>query len=139
MDNLSAERRSANMRAVKGRDTQPEMVVRRLAQGLGYRYRLHVAKLPGKPDMVFAKYRKAVFVHGCFWHHHKCKHGLQKPKTNRSFWTKKIAKNIERDVKNLRDLRTEGWRVLVVWECETRDETRLTKKLNGFLKTLTAS
>jgi len=133
MDNLSRERRSANMRAVRGRDTEPERVVRRLAHGLGYRFRLHGSGLPGKPDLVFAGRRKVIFVHGCFWHRHDCKHGLQTPKTNTNFWATKIAKNVERDAENVRRLKKAGWRSLVVWECETKTQDKLASRLLRFL------
>lgn len=133
MDHLSPESRSANMRAVKNRDTEPERIVRKLSYSLGYRFRLHDSKLPCKPDVVFRARRKAIFVHGCFWHHHNCRHGLQIPKTNTAFWKKKIAKNVERDAKAIRSLRKIGWRSLVIWECETRIPSRLVPRLRRFL------
>ncbi|MGB8768255.1 MAG: DNA mismatch endonuclease Vsr [Candidatus Korobacteraceae bacterium] len=133
MDNLSTQRRSANMRAVRSCDTQPERVVRRVSHGLGYRFRLHVDSLPGRPDLVFAGRRKVIFVHGCFWHHHSCKHGAQTPKTNTAFWTTKIAKNVKRDAETLLRLKAAGWRSLVVWECETKTQERLAARLRRFL------
>ncbi len=116
------------MRAVKSRDTKPELVVRRLAHGLGYRYRLHRADLPGKPDLTFPGRRKVVLVHGCFWHGHDCARGARVPKNNRDYWTAKIARNQARDAKDRSRLGEMGWSVLTVWECETKDpglETRL--------------
>jgi DNA mismatch endonuclease (patch repair protein) len=133
MDNLSTECRSANMRAVRSRDTQPEKLVRRLSYGLGYRYRLHTASLPGKPDLVFPGRRKVIFVHGCFWHRHNCKHGLQRPKTNTAFWAAKIAGNVRRDAENCKRLKREGWRWLIVWECETKRQDKLASRIRRFL------
>ena len=106
------------MRAVKGKNTGPEMTVRRLVHGMGYRYRLHRKGLPGKPDLVFARRRKVIFVHGCFWHGHACKRGDRIPRTNRDYWTRKIARNRERDQEHLGALRADRWRALVIWECE---------------------
>ena len=108
------------MRAVKCKDTAPEMVVRRLVHSLGYRYRLHRRDLPGKPDLVFGPRRKVIFVHGCFWHGHTCKRGNRQPKTNADYWRKKIQVNKERDKSTLEELRARGWEILVVWECETK-------------------
>jgi DNA mismatch endonuclease (patch repair protein) len=133
MDNLSTERRSANMRAVRSRNTQPEKLVRRVSHGLGYRFRLHVSSLPGRPDLVFPGRRKVIFVHGCFWHHHNCKHGSQTPKTNTAFWETKIAGNVRRDAENTKRLKREGWRCLVVWECETKRQDKLASRLRRFL------
>jgi DNA mismatch endonuclease (patch repair protein) len=134
-DVFSAEERSAVMRAVKSRDTTPERAVRAAARALGYgrRYRLHGAHLPGKPDVVFGALRKAVFVHGCFWHGHDCKRGARQPKHNGAYWRAKIAHNRVRDAETQRALRREGWKALVVWECETRDEARLAARLARFL------
>jgi DNA mismatch endonuclease (patch repair protein) len=108
------------MRAVKAKDTGPEMIVRRLVHGLGYRFRLHRADLPGKPDLVFPGRRAAIFVHGCFWHGHDCARGARTPKENRAYWTRKIARNAERDVAAVKDLRSLGWRTLTLWECELK-------------------
>ncbi|NOX81845.1 MAG: DNA mismatch endonuclease Vsr [Alphaproteobacteria bacterium] len=106
------------MRAVKSKDTKPEIVVRKALFALGYRYRLNVKHLPGKPDLVFAKYRTVIFVHGCFWHGHHCKRGARTPKTNTAYWTNKIARNKARDKKNAAALRKLGWRVITLWECK---------------------
>jgi DNA mismatch endonuclease, patch repair protein len=125
------EARSRTMRAVKGRNTKPEIAVRRLARRLGYRFRLHRADLPGKPDLTFANHR-AVFVHGCFWHGHGCKRGARTPKTNRAYWTAKIARNKTRDRRSLRRLKAEGWLSLVIWECELKNARRLEARLRRF-------
>ena len=121
------------MRAVKSRDTAPERLVRRLAHGLGFRFRLGGRGLPGSPDLVFPRLGAGVFVHGCFWHGHDCARGARTPATNRAYWTAKIARNRARDAASLRALRRLGWRTLVVWECETRDEARLARRLRRFL------
>ena len=133
MDTISKERRSANMRAVKSRDTEPERIVRRLSHSMGYRFRLHGPGLPGKPDLIFPGRRKAIFVNGCFWHGHKCRRGSQKPKTNAAFWKTKITENVQRDMKQLKRLRKAGWCPLVVWECETKRLDRLSSRLRRFL------
>jgi DNA mismatch endonuclease, patch repair protein len=122
--------RSAIMRAVKSADTEPEMAVRRLAHSLGYRFRLHHKSLPGKPDLVFPRLRKVVFVHGCFWHGHNCARGDRTPKSNRDYWIAKIARNRERDQVNQALLRAQGWEIFIAWECrvkslELKDELRV--------------
>ena len=132
MDSITREQRSANMAAVRGKNTRPEIAVRRLLYGLGYRYRLHVANLPGRPDIVFRKRRCVVFINGCFWHGHDCPRGSA-PASNVEFWQRKIEGNRERDQRVHRQLRKDGWRILTVWQCETRDETRLTRRLHRFL------
>lgn len=134
MDTLTAEQRRACMRAVTGKDTTPEMCVRRLAHAMGFRYALHVKNLPGKPDLVFVSRRKIIFVHGCFWHKHNCRHGSISPITNAGYWNGKRERNAERDKKNIRALRKDGWKVLVVWECSTRDSISLRKRLENFLR-----
>lgn len=121
------------MSRIKGRDTAPELAVRRLVHGLGYRYRLHVAGLPGRPDLVFASRRAVIFVHGCFWHQHDCPRGTR-PRSNRTFWTSKLDRNRERDEAAIRTLRSLGWRVLVVWECQTRWKSKLTRRVTRFLR-----
>jgi DNA mismatch endonuclease (patch repair protein) len=125
--------RSANMSAIRARDTKPEMIVRRLLHSLGFRYRLHAKKLPGKPDLVLARHRKVIFVHGCFWHVHDCKYGKVKPMTRPEFWAAKRAANVERDQRNLTALRTAGWNVLIIWECATENQDTLTQSLLAFL------
>lgn len=132
MDTRTPEQRSRIMRAVKTKDTGPEMIVRRLLHRLGYRYRLHVAKLAGKPDLVFASRRKVVFVHGCFWHGHDCSKG-KLPKTRLDFWVPKIERNKARDTAVMRDLRKLGWKAKVIWQCEVKDTALLERKLAKFL------
>lgn len=121
------------MSRIRGRDTQPEMIVRRLLHREGYRYRLHCRDLPGKPDLVFSSRRRIVFVHGCFWHRHDCTAGQVRPKTNVDFWAEKIRCNVERDRLACDALKGMGWRVLVVWECETKDKRELGDRIREFL------
>ena len=130
---MTSEQRSRVMRAVKGKDTGTEMTVRRIVHRMGYRYRLHRKELPGKPDLVFGPRRKVVFVHGCFWHGHTCKRGDRIPKENRRYWTKKIARNKERDQEHVSALKVKGWKVLIIWECETKDTRRLEKRIRAYL------
>lgn len=125
--------RSRIMRAVRDRDTKPEMLVRKMVHRLGYRYRLHRADLPGKPDLVFPSRRKVIFVNGCFWHGHDCKRGARTPKTNTDYWINKVARNLDRDSANLKELRMIGWRPLVIWECELKDSSKLKQRLRRFL------
>ena len=133
MDQLSNERRSENMRRIRSKDTLPEMRVRRLAHRLGYRFRLHVTNLPGKPDLVFASRQKVIFVHGCFWHQHKkCREG-RLPASRPEYWIPKLTQNTARDRQHMTSLRKLGWKVLTLWECETMDEIALEKKLLRFL------
>jgi DNA mismatch endonuclease (patch repair protein) len=133
VDVLTREQRSHNMSRIRGRDTKPEMIVRRLVHANGYRYRLHRRDLPGRPDLVFPARRKIIFVHGCFWHRHNCAFGSVRPATNADFWNRKIEGNVVRDKKAEAVLMHEGWRVLVIWECETRDQERLAQTLREFL------
>lgn len=125
--------RTEIMRSVKSKDTAPELMVRRIVYALGFRFRLHRQNLPGKPDLAFIGRRKAIFVHGCFWHGHDCARGARKPKTNAEYWQFKIARNRERDAGNLARLAALGWRVLIVWECELKDRSELTGRLRAFL------
>jgi DNA mismatch endonuclease (patch repair protein) len=120
------------MRRVKGKDTVPEMIVRRMLHSAGYRFRLHRKGLPGKPDIVFPSRRKAIFVHGCFWHGHGCKIGLL-PKSRPEFWEPKIARNRQRDDENLSGLAALDWQVLTVWQCEIKDHKILAQRLGDFL------
>lgn len=135
-DVFSIEQRAAVMRAVKSKDTAPERAVRAAVRAVGYarRYRLGGAKLPGKPDLVFGALRKAVFVHGCFWHGHHCARGARDPKDNAAYWSAKRARNRERDAAVLGALKAQGWSALVVWECETRDSASLAARLAAFLR-----
>lgn len=121
------------MKLVRSKDTGPEMIVRRLAHSLGYRYRLHRADLPGKPDMVFVGRRKVVFVHGCFWHGHSGCARARVPTANRAYWGSKIERNRMRDRAHARALRRAHWGVLTLWECQLRDAARLERKIRGFL------
>jgi DNA mismatch endonuclease (patch repair protein) len=132
MNNLSPEERSVQMRLVRSKDTKPEMRVRRLVHGLGYRYRLYCADLPGKPDLVFPSKRKVIQVNGCFWHGHKCRLGRM-PKSSLDYWRNKIATNQERDMRTLKSLRKLGWKCLIVWECSLGDEIKLAKRIEHFL------
>ncbi|HEY5070898.1 MAG TPA: DNA mismatch endonuclease Vsr [Caulobacteraceae bacterium] len=120
------------MGAVKGRNTGPEKIVRRIAHRLGYRFRLHRADLPGKPDLAFPGRRAVIFVHGCFWHGHDCKRGAR-PKANADFWASKLTRNIARDLDQSRRLSEGGWRQLVLWECELKEEAALAARLKDFL------
>ncbi len=125
--------RSSLMKKVRQRDTKPEMVVRRAAHRLGYRFRLQRKDLPGRPDLVFARRKVAVFVHGCFWHRHSgCRHAST-PKANAGFWHEKFRCNVERDARKESELRQLGWKVLIIWECETGDEELLRLRLSKFL------
>jgi DNA mismatch endonuclease (patch repair protein) len=129
----AAATRSAIMRAVKSIDTKPEMIVRRLAHQLGFRFRLHRKSLPGCPDLVFVALRKAIFVNGCFWHGHDCKRGARLPKTNAPYWSAKIAANRRRDAQARTDLAAAGWDALTVWECATGRPDVLRAQLVDFL------
>ena len=131
-DTRTPEQRRRIMRAVKGKDTQPEWVVRRLLHGMGYRYRLHRSDLPGKPDIALIARRKAIFVHGCFWHGHDCPKG-RLPKSRLNYWKPKLERNKERDREQSEKLQSLGWRVLVVWQCETADLDDLSTRLLKFI------
>ena len=128
-DVYSPEKRSAVMRRVKSRDTTPERVVRRLLTGLGVRYRLHRADLPGKPDIVMPGRRLALQIHGCFWHGHDCARGARVPKANRDYWLAKVGRNRARDADTIARLQALGWRVETLWECEMKDELALKARL----------
>lgn len=137
MDSISTEKRSWVMAQIKGRDTKPEKVVRSLLYNMGYRFRLQKKDLPGKPDIVLAKYRTVIFVHGCYWHRHNCPNGQRIPKSRLEFWLPKLEGNRERDIKNQSLLREQGWNVLVIWECQLRDIETLRKNIRIFLKDVT--
>lgn len=127
--------RSENMRRIRSKDTKPELVVRRLLRELGFTgYRIHRKDLPGKPDIAFVGRKKAVMIHGCFWHGHDCKEGLREPKSNREYWLTKIEGNRRRDKKHLSDLADIDWKVLTIWECELRDSEGLRQKLTALLE-----
>jgi len=135
MDRISRAQRSENMRRIKSGGMKPEIAVRRLIHSLGYRYRLHRHDLPGRPDIVLGPRRKIVFIHGCFWHSHS-KKGCPRtrvPKSNLSYWIPKLTRTRARDEQNTVELRKLGWRVFVVWECETANLNRLRQRLQAFL------
>ena len=132
MDRISKEHRSWNMSRIKSGNTKPEIVVRSLLHKLGYRFRLHRKDLPGKPDIVLPRYNSVVFVHGCFWHRHNgCKKATV-PKTKNIFWREKFKGNIERDIKVQEELQSMGWKILIIWECETSDIGSVTKIIGNF-------
>jgi DNA mismatch endonuclease, patch repair protein len=129
------QKRSAIMRAVKGRDTKPELAVRKLLRPIASGYRLHRKDIPGCPDIVFVGRKLAVFVHGCFWHGHRCRRGARIPKSNKRYWVQKISRNQTRDRKIRNALRKSGWRVLVIWECQLKEPQALSASLRAFVKT----
>jgi DNA mismatch endonuclease (patch repair protein) len=134
MDKLAKDVRSALMSRIRAKDTKPELVVRRIAHAMGFRYVLHDRRLPGRPDLVFPRLHCVILVQGCFWHGHKCGRGF-KPKTNAAFWSAKVEANRARDARSIRALRGQGWRVLTVWECATREDRlpALLSRLKRFL------
>jgi DNA mismatch endonuclease, patch repair protein len=134
-DTVPPHVRSRIMSAIRGKDTKPEMIVRRLVWAMGYRYRLHVKHLPGSPDLVLHGTKKIIFVHGCFWHVHTCTRGKSTPTTQAEFWRSKRENNQARDYKVLDALKKAGWKVLVVWECETKDTQHLATVIKRFLGT----
>jgi DNA mismatch endonuclease (patch repair protein) len=135
-DKLTPERRSANMRRIKSRGTAPEAAVSAILRRLRFSFAAHAFDLPGKPDFVLRRRRTAIFVHGCFWHLHPARDcaDARRPKSNRGYWGLKLAGNVRRDKRNARKLRALGWRVLTVWECRTKDETALVKRLRAALR-----
>lgn len=133
MDNITPERRSEIMSLVRSKDSKAEMAVRKLVHGMGYRYRLHAKDLPGKPDLVFRPRKKAIFVHGCFWHGHAGCRNHRIPKSKIEYWSQKIANNAARDKKVRRRLKALGYATLVIWECEVKAEARLAKRIERFL------
>lgn len=134
MDRISKEHRSWNMSRIRGKDTTPEMAVRSLLHGLGYRFRLHYKNLPGHPDIVLPKYRTVILVHGCYWHRHKGCRFAYTPKTRTDFWRRKFEENIKRDSQTKRRLRNLGWRIITIWECEIRGMETLAEHLSLQLK-----
>lgn len=126
--------RSAIMRAVPGRDTSAEMKVRRLLRPIAPGYRLHRRDIPGNPDIAYLARKKAIFMHGCFWHGHDCRRGARMPKTNADYWLAKIGRNRARDARHMVELAERGWRALVVWECELADEATLSARLRAFVE-----
>ena len=126
--------RRPNMARVKTKNTEPELKMRRLLLDMGYRgYRIHYDKLPGRPDVVFTRRRKVIFVHGCFWHGHNCKSGMNTPKINKDYWEPKLRRNADRDKEHLRQIRKEGWKVLVVWECQLKNLEGVRRILEKFM------
>jgi DNA mismatch endonuclease (patch repair protein) len=134
MDRLSAQRRSWNMSRIRSCDTEPEMIVRSLLHRLGLRFRLHKRDLPGRPDITLKKYRTVVFVHGCFWHRHPECFMAYSPKSNKKFWSDKFRANVDRDRRVVSTLRRMGWRVIVVWECQTADRDPLRRRLKSLFR-----
>ncbi|HWE06984.1 MAG TPA: DNA mismatch endonuclease Vsr [Rhizomicrobium sp.] len=134
MDTFSAAERSAVMKRVRSKDTQPEMAVRSMVHRMGFRYALHRRDLPGNPDMVFPSRQRIIFVHGCFWHGHSCRSGRNRPASNTDYWIAKLNRNVARDSSNRRRLRSLGWRMLVVWECELKDPERLRARIARFFE-----
>ena len=133
-DIYSAAKRSEIMSRVRATGTKPEMLVRRLAHGLGYRFRLHHDGLPGKPDLAFPRHRKVIFVHGCFWHQHERCAKATIPASNHAFWERKLSGNVERDRQNVAALCRSGWQALVIWECETGNRDALANRVRAFLE-----
>lgn len=139
MDKLTTGRRSENMRQIRNRNTVPELAIRKLCREAGFTgYRLHRKDLPGKPDLAWIGRKRAIFVHGCFWHGHDCAEGIRKPKSNQNYWIPKIERNRQRDADNIAALAAAGWKVFVVWECEI-SKKNLLKNLHQFLSTGTSS
>jgi DNA mismatch endonuclease (patch repair protein) len=133
MDTLTHIERSERMRRVKSRDTKPEQRLRKLVWGLGYRYRKHRRDIPGSPDLAFISRKRAVFLHGCFWHRHDCPSGRRAPKSRVAFWTEKFRRNTARDAVVGKTLRRVGWKSLVIWECELRSPPTVERRIRKFL------
>jgi DNA mismatch endonuclease (patch repair protein) len=134
VDHLTKEMRSWNMSRIRSKDTEPELIVRSLLHKMGYRFRLHRKGLPGKPDIVLAKYKTVIFVHGCWWHRHNCHLGRRTPKSRTKYWLPKLAANKKRDKENRKELRRLGWEILVIWECQTKKLQRIIAKIISSLK-----
>jgi DNA mismatch endonuclease, patch repair protein len=134
MDVLTPEQRQRCMASITGKNTKPELIVRKLLFSMGYRYRLHYSNLPGKPDLVFQGKRKVILIHGCFWHRHDCKKGNSMPNNNSEFWKKKLSDNASRDNRNICELNKLGWEVLVIWECQIKDLQSLAVNLHSYLQ-----
>ena len=133
-DRLTPAQRSWNMSRIKGKDTKPELLLRKLLFSLGFRYRVNYPALPGKPDIVFPKRKKVIFVHGCFWHRHNCQTGKKEPKSNTAYWIPKFERNKKRDNGNKKELLSTGWKVMEIWECELKDQLNLTNRIKSFLE-----
>lgn len=132
MDTVNPETRSRMMSGIRGKDTMPEIKIRRQLHRLGFRYRLHDRRLPGKPDLILKKYHAVIFIHGCFWHRHNC-HLFKWPKTHSEFWKGKIDRNHENDLKALQNLQSSGWRVCIVWECSIKGAGKDIKAVTGII------
>jgi DNA mismatch endonuclease (patch repair protein) len=132
-DVFSRKKRSWIMARISGSNTKPEIIVRKILYGMGYRYRLNVRKLPGTPDIVLSKQKKVIFVHGCFWHGHQACRKKALPKSNKAFWAQKIAGNKARDQRSKRQLRRLGWQALTIWECRTKDLEKVRNSLERFM------
>jgi len=131
VDVVDAKTRSRMMSGIRGKNTKPEIIVRKFLHAAGFRFRLHVKDLPGKPDLVLPKYRTVIFVHGCFWHQHPgCKYAYS-PKTNQVFWKTKLMGNVERDARHAIALKEQGWRCEVIWECEVANQTAMDLLISG--------
>ncbi|RJP34203.1 MAG: DNA mismatch endonuclease Vsr [Candidatus Omnitrophota bacterium] len=133
-DNLSFEQRKYCMSQIREKDTKPEIIIRKIVHALGYRFRLHRRDLPGCPDLVFPSRRKIIFVHGCFWHRHSGCSKSTTPTTRNDYWIKKFKGNVKRDRTNIKSLRNQGWDVLVIWECETKETEKLYENIKYFLE-----
>ena len=129
VDHLTKDKRSWNMSRIRSKDTKPELIVRSLLHRIGYRFRLYRKDLPGKPDIVLTKYKTVIFVHGCFWHQHKGCTRSNIPKSNKVYWATKIHRNVQRDRENYNLLKKLKWRVLILWECETKHSEKIIKKI----------
>lgn len=136
-DTFTPEKRSWIMSRVKSKDTEPEIAIRSMIHKMGFRFRLHRKNLPGSPDLVFPKYKKVIFVHGCFWHGHKCRKG-RLPDSNRNYWKEKIRKNRNRDKNNVKKLTGLGWQILIIWECsvlgKNKPDKNFRRKVNTWLE-----
>ena len=133
-DIFDPEKRSQIMSRIRGRDTKPELIVRRVAHGLGFRFRLHRKDLPGRPDIVFPRHQAVIVVHGCFWHRHPGCKRASSPKTREGYWQNKFEDNVVRDKRNETALRDLGWKVMVIWECETKDHEAVAARIESFLR-----
>jgi DNA mismatch endonuclease (patch repair protein) len=133
MDTLTPEARSAHMRLIKSRDTSPELSLRKLVRSLGYRYRKNHRAMAGSPDISLVKRKRAIFLHGCFWHRHDCPAGRRSPKSRVDYWSEKFTRNVERDRTVAKELRAAGWRALIVWECELKNRWGVEKRIRKFL------
>lgn len=133
MDTLSPAERSERMRRVKSSDTAPEIALRQLVWSLGYRYRKNRRDIIGHPDIAFIGRKRAIFLHGCFWHRHDCALGRRVPKSKTAFWNAKFERNVRRDKQVQRELEAAGWRSLIIWECELRDPSKIERRVRKFL------